>query len=89
MHGAKILFITSRWALTFPVGTCATAAIVAARELDSGALRGVAMFFSMWVVVAWLVVAPLTARASWTGAAFVAPELAPPPAPVPVPESKV
>lgn len=78
-----------RWALTFPVGTCATAAIAAAKELDSGALRGVAMFFSMWVVVAWLVVAPLTVKASWNGTAFVAPELAPTPAPAPAQECKV
>lgn len=67
------------WALTFPIGTMASAAIAASRELDSMALRGLAMFFSMWVVAAWLAVAPMTAWTAYTGAAFVAPELAPPP----------
>ncbi|KAK4045948.1 Plasma membrane sulfite pump involved in sulfite metabolism [Microbotryomycetes sp. JL201] len=72
------------WALTFPIGTMASAAIMLARELDSHAFRGLAMFLSMWVVVAWLLVAPATLYTAWTGAAFAAPELAPPPAPAPV-----
>ncbi|KAK4046256.1 Plasma membrane sulfite pump involved in sulfite metabolism [Microbotryomycetes sp. JL221] len=72
------------WALTFPVGTMASAVIMLARELDSTALRGFAMFLSMWVIVAWLIVAPATVVSAWTGTAFAAPELAQPPAPAPV-----
>ena len=72
------------WALTFPIGTMASAAIMLAKELDSNALRGFGMFFAMWVVVAWLIVAPATLITAVTGTAFAAPELAPPPAPAPV-----
>ncbi|MDN3293632.1 TDT family transporter [Streptomyces ficellus] len=66
-------FAMTWWALTFPVGTCVTAAEGLARHTGLVALRWLAVALYVLLVAAWLTAAVRTARGLAGGALLAAP----------------
>jgi tellurite resistance protein TehA-like permease len=62
-------------AYTFPIGVWATATISLAAELDSPALRIIAMVISLQVILQWMYVIVMTGVKAFSGTIFLAPEL--------------
>lgn len=60
-------FTVGLWALTFPVGVFATATISLGHEFDSTALKVIAAFLSIQVILCWLYVSVLTVAKALKG----------------------
>ena len=66
-------FSLTWWSFTFPVGTCVTGMTGLALATGSAALRVVAAIGYVALVLAWLIVAARTTRASARGWLFLPP----------------
>ncbi|MFC7308900.1 TDT family transporter [Streptomyces monticola] len=69
-------FALTWWAFTFPLGTCVTGATAVAQHTHLAAARWLAAGLYALLTALWTLVAVRTARAAWTGRAFLPPQTA-------------